>query len=305
MPHDHDHDHHHRVPERRDGAFAIGVALNLGLVVVQVVVGVLAGSIALIADAGHNLGDVLGLGLGWWAAVMTRRPPTPQRTYGYGRGTILASFANAALLLIGVGAIALESVRRLIAPGHVAGLAMMWVALAAIAVNGATALLFMRGREHDLNLRGAFLHMAADAGASLGVVIAGLLIHFTGWVRLDPIMGLVIAVVITVGTWSLLRQSLGMAMDAVPEGTDRGAVADWLRSLPGVADIHDLHIWSLSTTETALTVHLVCPEAPPDDCTISAASAALRERFGIGHATFQVERGDPAHPCALAPADVI
>ncbi|MGH7212652.1 MAG: cation diffusion facilitator family transporter [Acetobacteraceae bacterium] len=306
MPHDHGHDHlDHVGPNRHDAAFAIGVGLNAALVVAQIGFGLLAGSLALIADAGHNFGDVLGLALAWWAATLSRRPPTARRTYGYGRSSILASLANAAILLVGVGAIALEAIRRLVAPGPVAGLTVMWVALAAIAVNGFTALLFMRGRERDLNIRGAFVHMAADAGVSSGVVVAAVLIHFTGWVRLDPLMGLVIAVVIAASSWSLLRQSLHMAMDGVPEGLDRAAVEAWLHHLPGVATVHDLHIWSLSTTETALTVHLVCPEALPDDRALGAAAAGLAERFGIGHATFQVERGDPAHPCALAPADVI
>jgi cobalt-zinc-cadmium efflux system protein len=306
MPHDHGHEHHDHVDaNRHDAAFAIGVGLNAALVAAQIVFGLLAGSLALIADAGHNLGDVLGLALAWWAATLSRRPPTARRTYGYGRSSILASLANAAILLVGVGAIALEAIRRLLAPGPVAGLTVMWVALAAIAVNGITALLFMRGRERDLNIRGAFLHMAADAGVSFGVVIAAVLIHFTGWVRLDPLMGLVISAVIVASSWSLLRQSLHMAMDGVPEGLDRTAVEAWLRDLPWVADMHDLHIWSLSTTETALTVHLVCPAAVPDDRALFDASAGLAERFGIGHATFQVERGDPAHPCALAPADVI
>ena len=182
---------------------------------------------------------------------------------------------------------------------------MMWVALAAIAVNGITALLFMRGRERDLNIRGAFVHMAADAGVSFGVVVAAVLIRFTGWTRLDPVMGLVISAVIVASSWSLLRQSLHMAMDGVPEGVDRAAVESWLHHLPGVAGIHDLHIWSLGPTDTALTVHLVCPEAMPDDHALADAAAALAGRFGIGHATFQVERGDPAHPCALAPTDVI
>jgi cobalt-zinc-cadmium efflux system protein len=306
MPHDHGHEHHDHVDANpHDAAFAIGVGLNAALVAAQIVFGLLAGSLALIADAGHNLGDVLGLALAWWAATLSRRPPTARRTYGYGRSSILASLANAAILLVGVGAIALEAIRRLITPGPVAGLTVMWVALAAIAVNGITALLFMRGRERDLNIRGAFLHMAADAGVSFGVVIAAVLIHFTGWVRLDPLMGLVISAVIVASSWSLLRQSLHMAMDGVPEGLDRTAVEAWLRDLPWVADMHDLHIWSLSTTETALTVHLVCPAAVPDDRALFDASAGLAERFGIGHATFQVERGDPAHPCALAPADVI
>jgi cobalt-zinc-cadmium efflux system protein len=305
MPHDHGHHHHdHGAPERRDAAFAIGTALNILLVIGQVAFGIAAGSLALVSDAVHNLGDALGLILAWAAAVLGRRPPSARRTYGFGRSSILASLANAVVLLIGVGAIALEAVRRLLHPEPVAGNLVIWVAAAAIIINGATALLFMRGREKDLNVRGAFLHMAADAATSLGVVIAAVLIEVTGWLWIDPVVSLVIAAVITAGTWSLLRESLHMVMDGVPGVVDRSAVEGWLRDLPGVTDMHDLHIWSLSTTEVALTVHLVRPSGT-DDHLLAHAAHELRHRFGIGHATFQVESGDPAHPCALAPADVI
>ena len=305
----HGHSHGH-APANYDGAFAIGVGLNLGLVAAQVAFGLIAGSLALVADAGHNLADVLGLVLAWGAAVLSRRPPTARRTYGFGRSSILAALVNAVILLIGVGAIALEAIRRLLAPEPVEGLTVMWVAIAAILVNGFTAWLFMRRRPgevntRDINIRGAFLHMVSDALVSFAVVVAALVIYVTGWFRLDPIMSLVIAVIITAGTWSLLRESVNLAMDVVPEQVDRAKVEVYLAALPGVAEVHDLHIWSLSTTEIALTAHLVRPGAVTEDHFLHDACAGLRSRFGIGHATFQVETGDPAHPCALAPADVI
>jgi cobalt-zinc-cadmium efflux system protein len=310
-PHDHGHGHgghhHHGVP-RPGGdnrAFAIGVGLNSALVLAQLWFGLAAGSLALVADAGHNAGDVLGLVLAWVAAILSRRPPTARRTYGYGRTSILACLANAVLLLVAVGAIAWEAVRRLIHPEPVAGGTVMWVALGGILVNGFTAWLFMRGRERDLNIRGAFLHMASDALVSAGVVVAAIVIQFTGWVRLDPLMSLVIVVVITAGTWGLLRESMDLAMDAVPDAVDRAGVEAFLYGLPGVVDVHDLHIWSLSTTEVALTAHLVRPGEGTDDGMLRHACEALRTQYGIGHATFQVESGDAAHPCALAPADVI
>jgi len=274
-------------------------------VIGQVVFGLLAGSLALIADAGHNLGDVLGLVLAWVAAILGRRPPTARRTYGFGRSSILAALTNAVVLLIGVGAIVLEAIRRFFNPEPVAGLTVMWVALAAILVNGFTAYLFMRGRESDVNIRGAFLHMASDALVSFAVVVAAPLIHFTGWTWLDPAISLVIAAVITIGTWNLLRESFDLAMDTVPEGVDRSAVEAYLAALPGVSGVHDLHIWGLSTTETALTAHLVRPGADIDDHFLHEVCETLRHRFRIGHATVQVETGDPAHPCALAPAHVI
>ncbi len=304
------HDHHGQGhahahgPASYDRAFAIGVSLNLALVAGEVGFGLAAGSLALVADAGHNLGDVLGLVLAWVAAMLSRRPPTGRRTYGYGRGSILAALTNAAVLLIGVGAIVLEAVRRLFAPAQVHGLTVMWVAIAAILVNGFTAWLFMSGRKGDVNIRGAFLHMASDALVSLAVVVAALVIRFTGWDWLDPLMSLLIAAIIVAGTWSLLRESLDLAMDAVPDRVDRAAVERYLGALPGVAEVHDLHIWSLSTTEIALTAHLVHPGGL-DDAMLQATCRAMREQFGIGHATFQIEQGDPAFPCALAAAETI
>jgi cobalt-zinc-cadmium efflux system protein len=297
--------HHHHGPANYDTAFAIGVTLNLALVAAQIVFGLIAGSLALVADAGHNFGDVLGLVLSWVAAILSRRPPTRRRTYGYGRSSILAALTNAVVLLIGVGAIVLEAVRRFFEPEPVRGLTVMWVAIAAILINGFTAWLFMSGRKGDMNIRGAFLHMASDALVSFAVVVAALLIHFTGWVWLDPVMSLVIAAIITWGTWSLLTESANLAMDAVPEGVDRAKVEAYLAALPGVTEVHDLHIWGLSTTEVALTAHLVRPEAGTEDSFLRDVCGTLRDKYGIGHSTFQIEHGDPANPCALAPANVI
>jgi cobalt-zinc-cadmium efflux system protein len=300
--HDHGHDH---ASARYDRAFAIGIGLNSALVLAQIGFGLAAGSLALIADAGHNLGDVLGLAMAWGAAVLGRRPPSARRTYGYGRGSILAALTNAVVLLIGVGAIALEAVRRLFAPTPVAGLTVAGVAVAAIIINGLTAFLFMSGRKGDVNIRGAFLHMAADAGVSLAVVIGALIIRFTGWNWIDPILSLAIAAIIVTGTWGLLRESIDLAMDKMPDRIDLVALKAYLAGLPGVTEVHDLHVWSLSTTEAALTVHLVRPGAAIDDALLQEVRATLDRRFGIGHATMQVEAGDPAHPCALAPADII
>ena len=315
--HDHGHDghgnrgHSHGIgghshaPADFGRAFAIGVALNAIYVVLEAVFGIASGSLALLADAGHNLSDVLGLLLAWGATWLAKRRPTPRRTYGYKRGPILASLANAVILLVAVGAIAVEAVRRLITPEPVATSTIIWVALVGVFVNAGTAWLFMSGRHGDLSVRGAFLHMAADAGVTIGVIVAALLIQWTGWQWLDPAISLVIAAVILVGTWGLLRDSVNLAMDAVPPGIDEGEVERFLRGLPGITEVHDLHIWGMSTTETALTAHLVRPGASLDDALLRRACEALRERFGIGHATLQVEAGDPAQPCALAPADVV
>jgi cobalt-zinc-cadmium efflux system protein len=302
--HDHaGHGHHHARPGGR--AFAIGASLNVGLILVQVIVGLLAGSLALLADAGHNLSDVLGLGLAWYAAHLTRLPPSERHTYGWGRGTILSALANGVILLVSVGAIALEAVQRLVEPQPVAEMLVVYAAAAGIAVNGFTALLFAHGSKGDLNLRGVFLHMAADTGVSAAVVVTALLSGWTGWMRLDPLMGLVIAATITWGTWGLLREAMNLAMDSVPARIDRMAVEVWLAALPGVTEVHDLHIWSLSTTSVALTAHLVRPLAEDHDALLGQACEGLQARFGIGHATLQIERGDAAHPCALAPAHVI
>jgi len=310
MPHDHHHQHHghdHGHGSAGGGhgrAFAIGTALNVGFVAAEVVFGLAANSMALLADAAHNLGDVLGLLLGWGAAWLTRRPPTRRRTYGWGRSSILAALMNATILLISVGAIGVEAVRRLIVQEPVAEATVILIALAGIVVNGATALLFLRGRGKDLNIRAQFLHMATDAGVSLGVAVAGAAILLTGWQWLDPLVSLGIGAIIVVGTWDLMRQSVDLAMDAVPSGIEQGQVEDFLAAVPGVLEVHDLHIWGLSTTETALTAHLVCDEASAER-TLHGLTTELRDRFGIGHATLQIESDADAEMCRLRPHDVI
>jgi cobalt-zinc-cadmium efflux system protein len=259
---------------------------------------------ALLADAGHNLGDVLGLALAWGAAWLSRRRPTPRRTYGWRRSSILAALANAALLLVAVGAIGVESVRRLAEPAPVAAGTVLAVASLGIAVNLGTALLFRRGRERDLNLRGAFLHMLADAAVTAGVILAALLVGWTGWLWLDPLTGLAIALVILAGTWGLLRDAVNLALDAVPENVDRDAVEAFLAAQPGVVGVHDLHIWPMSTTEVALTAHLVRPDGRTDDGLLGALQHQLQARFGIDHATIQLESGALACPCPLVGAAV-
>ncbi len=305
-------DHHHHggsghshAPKDFGAAFAIGTALNLGYVVVQVFFGFFAHSLALLADAGHNLGDVLGLLLAWWASHLVKTLPTPRRTYGLGRSSILAALANAIFLLVAIGGITWEAIRRFGDHQPVAGGTVAWVAAAGIVVNTATALLFMGGRKGDLNVRGAFMHMAADAAVSAGVMVAGVVILATGWHWLDPVTSLVINAVIVWGTWGLLRDSTNLALDAVPTGIDAAAVRSYLEKLPGVVAAHDLHIWGLSTTRTALTVHLIKPDAEVDDGLLAHACEELRERFGIAHATIQFERGDTAHPCRLAPEHIV
>jgi cobalt-zinc-cadmium efflux system protein len=301
--HHHDHSHHH-AHHGHDRAFAIGTALNLGFVVAEIMFGVLANSMALLADAAHNFGDVLGLLLGWGAAWLARRPPTRRRTYGWGRSSILAALLNATILLIGVGAIGVEAVRRLQSPMPVLESTVILVAAVGIVVNGATALLFLRGRSHDINLRAQFVHMAADAAVSAGVVLAGLLILLTGWVWLDPLTSLAIGVIIVVTTWGLLRESIDLAMDAVPGDVAHDAVQEFLTSVPGVLEVHDLHIWGLSTTQTALTAHLVCAD-PSAERTLHDVTTELRDRFGIGHATLQIETDADAELCRLRPHDVV
>jgi cobalt-zinc-cadmium efflux system protein len=301
--HQHDRGHHHS-PHGHDRAFAIGTALNLGFVVAEIGFGLLANSMALLADAAHNFGDVLGLLLGWGAAWLARRPPTRRRTYGWGRSSILAALLNATILLIGVGAIGVEAVHRLLAPEPVREGTVILVAAAGILINGATALLFLRGRGHDINVRAQFVHMAADAGVSAGVVLAGLLILLTGWGWLDPAASLAIGVVIVATTWGLLRESIDLAMDAVPGGVAQEAVQDYLASVPGVLEVHDLHIWGLSTTQTALTAHLVCAD-PSAERTLHDVTTELRDRFGIGHATLQIENDTDAELCRLRPHDVV
>lgn len=302
--HDHAHDHSDE-PQSHDTAFAVGALLNAAFVIVEGTYGLIGHSMALLADAGHNLSDVAALLIAWAASALARQRPSTRFTYGYRGSSILAALLNAVILFIAVGAIGLESVQRLIEPGPVSSLTVIVVASVGILVNGVTTLFFLRGRHGDLNIRSAYLHMAADTLVSVGVVAAGAVIMATGWVWVDPAAGLVIVAVIVVGTWDLLRHSMRLALDAVPATIDPEAVRRYLGGLPGVAELHDLHIWPLSTTETALTCHLVMPAGHPGDAILARLSVELRERFAIQHATIQVETGDPAHPCELLPDHVV
>lgn len=285
---------HHPHPSAFDRAFALGAALNIGFVAIEAAAGVIASSTALLADAAHNFSDVLGLLLAWGASLLSRRPRSRRRTYGWRSSSILAAVLNAIVLLVVTGGVAWEAVQRFARPAPVAGGIVVWVALAGVAVNTATAFLFRHGRTHDLNVRGAYLHMAADAAVSAGVVAAGFAILATGWLWIDPLMTLVIAAVILGSTWGLLRQSVNLALHAVPEGIDPEAVEAYLATLPGVTAVHDVHIWAMSTTETALTAHLVKQDARNDDAVIAEATGVLHDRFGIQHTTLQWERGPDA-----------
>ena len=301
----HDHSHHDHTPRSFNAAFAIGVLLNLGFVVVEVVYGYFAHSLALLADAGHNLSDVAGLLLAWVAVYLGKRKPSVRHTYGLRRSSILAALANAVLLLIAVGAIAWEAIGRFGHPETVAGGTVMIVAGVGIVVNTVTALLFMSGRKKDVNIEGAFLHMAADAAVSLGVLIAGVVISRTGWTWLDPVTSLAIVLVITIGTWGLFKKSVNLAMDAVPERIDPVAVKEFLCNLPGVTSVHDLHIWGMSTTETALTAHVVRPELDDHDAFLASVTKDLHDRFEIEHATLQIEQGTAGVLCRLESDDVV
>jgi cobalt-zinc-cadmium efflux system protein len=272
-------------------AFAIGVGLNGTFVAVEAGFGIASGSMALVADAGHNLSDVLSLLIAWGASVMARKPASAGFTYGYKSSSILAAMVNAAILLVAIGAILLESVDRLLHPAPVEGWTMIAVAAVGIVVNGITALLFARGRKHDINIRGAYLHMAADALVSLGVVAAGAVILLTGLSWLDPLTSLAIVAVIGWGTWGLLRDSVKLGLAGVPEGIDQGAVRAYLAALPGVGAVHDLHIWPMSTTETAFSAHLVMPRGHPGDAFLHDIAHELAHRFGIHHPTVQIETG--------------
>ena len=276
-------------------AFAIGVALNLAFVLVEAGFGLWSGSMALVADAGHNLSDVLSLAIAWGASIMATKPANARFTYGYKASSILAALANAGLLLVALGAILFETVQRLIDPAPVEGWTMIAVAGVGIVINTATALMFVRGRKHDINIRGAFLHMAADALVSLGVVVAGVLVLLTGRDWIDPLTSLLIVLVIGWGTWGLLRDSVKMGLLAVPDSIDERAVRTCLAELPGVAAVHDLHIWPMSTTETALTAHLVMPGGHPGDAFLHDIAHELEHRFEIGHVTVQVETGGVEH----------
>jgi cobalt-zinc-cadmium efflux system protein len=303
MAHNHEHAHAHSATDY-NRIFVIAVALNLGFVGVEATYGFLANSLALLADAGHNLSDVLGLALAWGASVLARRQPSLRRTYGLRRSSILAALLNAFLILVAVGAIALEAIQRFSNPGPVVGETIIWVAAIGVVINTVSALLFMAGQKEDLNLRAAFQHLASDAAVSLGTVLAGATLLATGWTWLDPVMSLVISVIILAGTWGLLVDSLNLVLDGVPESIEPKAVKNYLASLPGVTEVHDLHIWAMSTTETALTAHLVIPEGAPGDAFIAMTCEVLHDQFAIEHATLQIEMGD-GHPCALAPDHLV
>jgi len=278
-------------------SFLIGIVLNVVYIVVEVVYGLLGNSMALLADAGHNFSDVLGLVLAWGATYLAKTATTERRTYGLRKSTILAALFNSILLMIAVGAITIEAIRKLILPEHVHGKTIIIVAGIGFFINAITALLFMKGREKDLNIKGAFLHMAADAGVSLGVVFAGFMIVSTGWLWVDPTISLVIVLVITIGTWGLLKDSFQLSMDAVPKGIDLKEVGYYLKKIEGVIDVHDLHIWAMSTTETALTAHLVVENFPPANQFVETISAKLRDDFGIEHPTIQFELSSQTNNC--------
>lgn len=291
------HEHSHPHTQNYNQAFIIGISLNVIYILVEVFYGLMINSMALLADAGHNFSDVLGLLLAWGAAYLAKTATTEKRTYGLRKSTILAALFNAILLMIAVGAITIEAIRKFIAPEPVQGLTMMIVAGVGVIVNGITAILFMKGRDKDLNIKGAFLHMAADAGISLGVVLAGLIIFYTNWLWLDPAISLVIVLVITIGTWGLLRDSFHLSMDAVPEGINLKEVGNYLKSINGVEEVHDLHIWAMSTTEVALTAHLVIPGETKDDYFLKKICGELHNRFGIEHSTIQIEKSAQSASC--------
>ena len=311
MSHSHSHDHsghshsdghhHHGDPDNHGRAFVIAIALNIAFVVVEFAYGVVANSTALMADAGHNLSDVLGLLLALGAAFLARKTPSGRFTYGLRSTSILAALTNAMLLMVACGAIALEAIQRFSQPHVVAGLTVTLVACIGIVINGVSAWLFVKGSKGDLNIRGAYLHMMADAAVSLGVAVAGVAMIFTGWYWLDPVVSLAIVAVIVIGTWGLLRESLQLALSAIPAHIDVPALEIYLRQCRGVTDIHDLHIWGMSTTESALTVHLVMPDGYPGDAFMDDIMCTLQERFSIQHSTLQVEQGTTDHVCVLHP----
>lgn len=287
-----------------DRAMAIGVGLNTLFVVAEIVCGFFAGSLALVADAGHNAGDVIGLLLAWGASWLARRPPSERYTWGFRRTTIYAALANAVLLLTACGAILWEAAHRLRSPEPVAGLLVIAVATIGVVINTATALLFMRG-QRDANVRGAFLHMAADAAISAGVAVAGILILVTGMAWIDPVVSIAITMAIVAGTWGLFRESVDLALDAVPRGIETGAITTALAAIPGVEEVHDLHVWGASTSEVSLTVHLVVPDGTAHETVLPAAEALLRERFHIDHTTIQLERAAAGRACVQRPAETL
>jgi cobalt-zinc-cadmium efflux system protein len=304
--HSHSHGHAHGLSlDQFDRAMAAGVGLNTLFVIIELATGFWAGSLALVADAGHNAGDVVGLLLAWGASQLARRPPSRRYTWGFRRTTIYAALANAVLLLTACGAIVWEAWHRLQSPEPVAGPVMIAVAAVGVAINTLTALLFMRGRERDANLRGAFLHMAADAAVSAGVVVAGIAIMMTGWTWIDPLVSIAITLAIVVGTWDLFRESIDLALDAVPRGVDPDAIKEALAAVAGVVEVHDLHVWAASTSEVTLTAHLVVPDKDLHEAALSAATALLRDRFRIAHTTIQLEREEAGEACVQRPAEVL
>ncbi|MFA9217581.1 MAG: cation diffusion facilitator family transporter [Sphingomonadaceae bacterium] len=297
--HGHGHHHHHGDPETHGQAFAIAIVLNALFVGIEFTYGFIANSTALMADAGHNLSDVLGLMLAWGAAILARRQPQGRFTYGLRSTSMLAALFNAMLLMAACGGIAWEAVQQLLHPTPVAGLTVSVVAGIGIFVNGCSALLFMRGSKDDINIRGAYLHLAADAAISLGVLVAGLIVRYSGWSWIDPLVSIAIVGFIAYSTWALLGQSMRMMLAAVPDHVDYREIEQFLLRQPGVTGVHDLHIWGMSTTETALTAHLVVPAGYPGDAAIDAIAAELQHEFSIHHSTLQVEQGTTDHSCCL------
>lgn len=295
------HHEHSHAPKTYNRAFLIGTGLNISFVLVEAWFGLLTNSLALLADAGHNLSDVLGLLLAWGASYLVQRPPNRKYTYGFRRSSILAALINAILLLLTMGGITWEAIRRLQEPTAIAGGTVILVAGIGVVINTITALLFLSGRDKDMNIRGAFLHMAADALVSVGVVLAGIAILLTGWFWFDPVISLVIVVVIVIGTWNLFKDALELILDGVPKQIELIAVRTFLQELQGVTQVHDLHIWAMSTTETALTAHLVIPKEYTGDRFLTDTCEALHTNFGIDHSTLQIESGDPDYPCHLEP----
>ena len=312
--HDHKHDHghshaadhgHSHAPASFGKAFMIGIVLNSIFIAAEVIYGLKADSLALLADAGHNASDVLGLFMAWGATVLAKTKPTERYTYGLQGSSILVALANAMFLLVVTGGIAWEAFQRLSEPANVGGTTVMIVAGAGIFINGITALLFMKGSKDDLNIRGAFLHMTADAAVSLGVLLAGFAIMETGWLWLDPAVSIAISLVIIVGTWGLLRDSVNLALHAVPAHIEPAKVKAFLKTMEGVKEAHDLHIWAMSTSEVAMSAHLLMKGGHPGDAFIKKVAHELEHQFKIGHATIQIELGDTGAECALAPASVV
>lgn len=304
MGHNHDHHHGHNHGTANYGfAFGFGIILNTIFIIIEIIYGILGDSLALLADAGHNVSDVLGLIIAWIAVWLGKKAPSEKRTYGYKRSSILSALFNAVFLMVAIGAIAWEAIQRFSAPQPVVGKTVIIVAFIGIVINAVTALLFMSGRKMDLNIRGAFLHMATDALVSLGVVVVGFMIIWTGWQWLDPFVSLVISIVILLGTWGLLKESVNLSLDAVPEGIDVKKIKDYLSGLPTILEIHDLHVWGMSTTEAALTVHLIRSEIEDNDELLQKLTKELHDKFGIEHATIQIEKG--TFSCSLQPEGTI